>query len=58
MLEFQTQFLSSDPLSHDVDEDWAQFKQAVTNAINRNIPKALLRSQNIFLGFPVPLERR
>ena len=32
-------WMPSDPFSHDIDENWAQFKQAITNAINRNIPK-------------------
>ena len=44
ILDFQTEFLSSDPYSNNVQENWESFKQAITNAINKNIPQTMSRA--------------
>ena len=33
MSDFQTEFLSSDPYSNSVQENWDKFKQAINSAI-------------------------
>ena len=38
---FQAEFLSSDPYSNSVQENWDKFKQAINNAITTNIPQTM-----------------
>ena len=39
--DFQAEFLSSDPYSYNVQENWNSFKQAIINAITKNIPQTM-----------------
>ena len=41
--DFQANFLSSDPYSNNVHENWEKFKQAIINAIAKNIPQTMSR---------------
>jgi len=41
---FQTEFLTSDPYSNTVQENWESFKQAINTAINENIPQTMSRA--------------
>jgi len=43
MSEFQNTFLSSDPYSNSIQENWDNFKQAINNAITSNIPQTMSR---------------
>ena len=38
---FQAEFLSPDPYSNSVQENWDKFKQAINNAITTNIPQTM-----------------
>ena len=44
--DFQAYFLSSDPYSNNVHENWEKFKQATINAIAKNIPQTMSRAIN------------
>ena len=39
ILGFQTQLLSSDPYSCDIETNWAKFKKGINDAIDKNIPR-------------------
>ena len=41
MLEFQNQFMSTDPYSYDIEINWLCFKLSLNSAINKNIPQRL-----------------
>jgi len=45
MDNFQQQFLTSDPYSNCLEENWLNFKTAVTQSINQNIPQRTSNSQ-------------
>ena len=45
MLEFQNQFMSTDPYSHNIETNWLRFKLAFNNAINKNIPQTTSKTQ-------------
>ena len=42
--DFQADFLSSDSYSNNVHENWEKFKQAIINAIAKNIPQSMSRA--------------
>ena len=42
--DFQADFLSSDPYSNNVHENWEKFKQAIINTIAKNIPQTMSRA--------------
>ena len=42
--DFQTEFLSTDPYSNSVQENWDKFKQEINNAITKNISQTMSRS--------------
>ena len=44
LLAFQTEFISSDPYSNTVQENWERFKQAINSAISANIPQTMSRA--------------
>ena len=44
LLVFQTEFLSSDPYSNTVQENWERFKQAINSTISANIPQIMSRA--------------
>ena len=44
MSDFQTEFLSTDPYSNNVQENWDKFKQAINKAITKNVPQTMSRS--------------
>jgi len=44
MSDFQIEFLSTDPYSNSVHENWDKFKQAINSAIAKNIPQTMSRS--------------
>ena len=46
ILDFQLQFLSSNPYSNDVESNWNNFKQAINNAITSHIPQKPPQSRN------------
>ena len=46
MFEFQNQFMSTDPFSYDIENNWLHFKSTLNTAINENIPQISLKSQN------------
>jgi len=46
ILEFQLQFLTSDPYSNDIESNWKNFKQAILNAISTHVPQKLSSSNN------------
>ena len=39
IVNFQQQFLYSDPYSNSLEDNWLNFKTAVTQSINQNIPQ-------------------
>ena len=45
MLEFQNQFMSTDPYSYNIETNWLRFKLSLNNAINKNIPQAISKTQ-------------
>ena len=46
MLEFQNQFMSTDPYSYDIETNWLCFKSTHNTAINKNIPQITPKSRN------------
>ena len=46
ILDFQLQFLTSNPYSNDVESNWSNFKQAIKNAITSHIPQKPSQSRN------------
>ena len=45
MDNFQQQFLTSDPYSNCLEENWLKFKAAITQSIEQNIPQKTSNSQ-------------
>ena len=45
MLEFQNQFMSTDPYSYNIETNWLRFKLSLNSAINKNIPQAISKTQ-------------
>jgi len=43
---FQTQFLTSDPYSNELESNWQNFKHALSDAITTHIPQRLIKSTN------------
>ena len=46
MSNFQTKFLTSDPYSNSVEENWQSFKNAISTAISTHIPQRLSKGTN------------
>ena len=46
---FQEAFLSSDPYSQSVEDNWNQFKEAIINTMLKNIPQRKIKSHNHYL---------
>ena len=49
MLDFQMKFITSDPYSNSVEENWQNFKNAISSAISTHVPQ---RSSNITSNLP------
>ena len=49
MKSFQVAFLSSDPYSQSVEDNWNQFKEAIINTMLKNIPQRKIKSHNRYL---------
>ena len=47
---FQEGFLSSDPYSQSVEDNWNQFKEAIINTMLKNIPQRKIKSHNCYLS--------
>ena len=46
VLEFQRQFLASEPYSNNVEDNWSDFKCAIFNAMIKHIPQKVCKSTN------------
>ena len=46
ILEFQRQFLSSSPYSSSVEDNWSNFKSALSDAMIKHIPEKICESTN------------
>ena len=46
ILEFQRQFLSSDPYSSSIEDNWSNFKSALSDAMIKHIPEKICKSTN------------
>ena len=46
ILEFQRQFLSSSPYSSSVEDNWSNFKSALSDAMIKHIPEKICKSKN------------
>ena len=46
ILEFQRQFLSSSPYSSSVEDNWSNFKSALSDAMIKHIPEKICKSTN------------
>jgi len=45
-LEFQNTFISSNPLSLSVEQNWLEFKTAISETLLKNVPHKTVRSCN------------
>ena len=48
ILEFQRQFLSSDSYSSSIEDNWSNFKSALSDAMIKYIPEKICKSTNHF----------
>ena len=49
MKSLQEAFLSSDPYSQSVEDNWNQFKETIINTMLKNIPQRKIKSHNRYL---------
>ena len=46
LMEFQNTFLTSDPLSRSVEQNWLQLQAAISEAVSKYVPHKIIQSCN------------
>ena len=48
-MEFQNTFITSDPLSRSVKQNWLRFKASISETVSKYVPDKTVRSRNHLL---------
>ena len=57
MLIFQQIFLSSNPLSRSVDQNWQELKQAINDVVLKHVPHRTVRTRNCLPWITKPIKK-